>query len=103
MKQLQSKLTFRKLDDKNGSPDADDDMEDETGNDYDEEEVKRELEARLAFSSSSNRGREKNRAAENLVLLDLTQTRQNCFKISDFPEAMEPGDTFIDGLKGEFF
>jgi hypothetical protein len=98
MKKLQAKLTIRKSDEEKNSNEADDDIDDEARNDYDEEEVKQELEARLAFSSSSNRGREKSRATENLVLLDVTRTAKNCFKISDFPEAMEPGDDLIDPL-----
>jgi hypothetical protein len=85
MKKLQAKLLVRKPDESE-SPEVDDTSE--TGNDYDEEEVKRELEARMSVTTS--RG-EKSRRAEKLVLLDISNLENECFRISDFPAGMEPG------------
>jgi hypothetical protein len=98
MKKLHAKLTFRKPD-QSGSTEANNEN-DETGSDYDEEEVRQELEARLEFSSSSNRVRE-NKSDDNLVWLDMNHT-ESCFEISDFPDAMEPGYNIFFNLNNCF-
>ena len=90
MKKLQSKLTFRRPDQSGPTTKADGNVDDETGNDFDEEEVKQELESRMAFVSTSIRPRDKNLSDDNLVLLDMNMP-EICFKISDFPDGMEPG------------
>ena len=87
MKKLQAKLLVRKPEaDESEFPDMDDVSA--SGNDYDEEEVKQELEARMSVATS--RG-EKSRLAENLVVLDISNLENECFRISDFPAGMEPG------------
>lgn len=98
MKKLQAKLLVRKPEgDNSESPEVDDVRE--AGNDYDEEEVKRELEARMSVTAS--RG-EKNRRAENLVVLDISNLENECFRISDFPAGMEPGKSGLWVQLNEF-
>ena len=94
MRKLQARLLVKKPDDPSEDDSAEMDV-DETGSDVDldEEEVKQELEARMACSSSG-RGSDKSRAGQNLILLDITKLSKDCFRVSDFPIGMEPGNIY---------
>ena len=93
MRKLQAKLLSKKPDSsEEDSPEIND--SDITGNDgdLDEEEVKQELEARMACSGSG-RGNDKKRAGQNMITWDTTKQSKDCFRVSDFPIGMEPGKT----------
>ena len=88
MKRLHAKLLAKKADSsEDGAAEVDD--VDQPGNDVDldEEEVKQEMEARMACS-----GDDKSRVAKHIVYLDIKNLNDHCFRISDFPEGMEPGN-----------
>ena len=88
MKKLHAKLLFKKGDpSEDGAPE----MDDQPGNDVDldEEEVKQEMEARMACA-----GDDKSRVAKHIVYLDIKNLNDHCFRISDFPEGMEPGNKY---------